>query len=180
MRVCIACGVGFTHETRGKRGRPPAGCPGCRENGAARKAIKQRENARRNPRIRDEKDSTARGRARLLNNRRARLKKRAIEAGIPFNLTHSEMRELLQCRVCPVLDIPLDSSSFGNRPSVDRIDPHLGYVVGNVRIISNRANTLRSNATLREMVLVLRNELELRSVADTEALRLAIANFLEA
>lgn len=60
--------------------------------------------------------------------------------------------------VCPVLGIkiqgnvvagPLDSS-----PSIDRLIPHLGYIPGNVRIISNRANRLRSDGTARELKLV--------------------------
>jgi hypothetical protein len=39
----------------------------------------------------------------------------------------------------------------GTSPSLDRIDPSLGYIKGNVRWISTRANTLRSNATIDEL-----------------------------
>ncbi|UOF81207.1 restriction endonuclease pacI-beta-alpha-metal hnh motif 1.97A [Caudoviricetes sp.] len=38
-----------------------------------------------------------------------------------------------------------------NSPSVDRLVPHLGYVPGNVRVISWRANILRRDATTREL-----------------------------
>jgi hypothetical protein len=35
--------------------------------------------------------------------------------------------------------------------SLDRIVPELGYVKGNIAVISNRANSLKSNATLEEL-----------------------------
>lgn len=44
-------------------------------------------------------------------------------------------------------------------PSLDRIDSNLGYIKGNVRWISARANALKSNATNRELkALLLDNE----------------------
>ena len=36
-------------------------------------------------------------------------------------------------------------------PSLDRIIPELGYVPGNVQVISHQANTMKSNATLKEL-----------------------------
>jgi hypothetical protein len=42
-------------------------------------------------------------------------------------------------------------SYFNVSPSLDRIKPELGYVKGNIRWVSNRANSLRSNATSREI-----------------------------
>ena len=42
-----------------------------------------------------------------------------------------------------------------NSPSLDRIRPQLGYVAGNVRVISNRANHLKSNGTISEFEAVL-------------------------
>jgi hypothetical protein len=60
--------------------------------------------------------------------------------------------------VCPALGIPLvlglqGKSTAGrpNAPSVDRIDSTLGYVKGNVRVISLRANILKRDATLAEL-----------------------------
>ncbi len=53
-------------------------------------------------------------------------------------------------KVCLVLGIKLDWGRNGcnnNSPSLDRINPKLGYIKGNVRIISNLANTMKSNAT---------------------------------
>lgn len=76
--------------------------------------------------------------------------------GIPFNLV---FKEIEWPRVCPVLGIPLvyHRNRDGKRgprddsPSFDRINPNQGYIVGNVRIISNRANTIKSNATAAEL-----------------------------
>jgi hypothetical protein len=50
-------------------------------------------------------------------------------------------------------------------PSLDRIDNALGYVKGNVRIISFRANALRSNATLEELQAITR---DMQLVAETQ------------
>jgi len=62
---------------------------------------------------------------------------------------------------CPVLGIRL-AWGKGQRgwrnmgsPSVDRIKPQLGYVKGNVRVISNRANHLKGNGTIEELKAVL-------------------------
>jgi hypothetical protein len=39
-----------------------------------------------------------------------------------------------------------------NSPSLDRIRPERGYVPGNVRVLSDRANRLKSNLTYEELV----------------------------
>lgn len=84
-----------------------------------------------------------------------RIKRRARLLGIPFNLDISDV-EIPE--ICPVLGIKIVCSGGHPRPdspSVDRKTPTLGYVKGNVRVISNRANTLKSDATVSEMALVL-------------------------
>lgn len=58
---------------------------------------------------------------------------------------------------CPYLGIKLDYD-FGkgsikeNSPSFDRIDPGKGYVAGNVEIVSFKANTMKSNASVEEQI----------------------------
>lgn len=87
-----------------------------------------------------------------------RIRQRAKVAGIPFDLT---VYDLPIPDTCPVLGVQLDHSYHGtkgarqNSPSVDRIVPELGYVSGNVRVMSHRANTLLNNASLEEMEKVL-------------------------
>ena len=89
----------------------------------------------------------------------ARIKSRAKRNNIPFNL---ELCDIVVPEYCPVLGIPIYSICGGGTnqdtsPSVDRIDPSGGYVKGNVRVISNRANLLKSNATVEELRLVLKD-----------------------
>jgi hypothetical protein len=77
------------------------------------------------------------------------IKARAIKRGLPFDLTEADM---VIPEVCPVLGIPL---SWGNglqdsTPSVDRVKPELGYVKSNCKIISMKANRLKSNATVEQ------------------------------
>ena len=40
-------------------------------------------------------------------------------------------------------------------PSMDRIDPKKGYVEGNVVWISNKANTIKSDSTVKELEKIL-------------------------
>lgn len=59
--------------------------------------------------------------------------------------------------MCPVLGIPIFSGrgkQIDNSPNLDRIVPEKGYVPGNVRVISAKANRIKSNATAEELKLV--------------------------
>jgi hypothetical protein len=74
--------------------------------------------------------------------------------GLEFCL---EPTDLLVPSHCPVLGIPLffiRGKKGPNTPSVDRIDNSKGYVKGNVVVVSWRANSLKSNATLSELRLL--------------------------
>ena len=78
-------------------------------------------------------------------------KKRARVLQIPFNLTKED---ILIPERCPILDIYLvtnDNHAGDSSPSIDRINPALGYVKGNIVIISHKANTMKSNATIEEI-----------------------------
>lgn len=91
-------------------------------------------------------------------------RKRAKELNLEYSLTNKYLHELYVSvgDICPVLKIPLSTnSSLNNKPSVDRIKPSLGYVKGNVRIISYRANLLKNNATIEEMELILKDLISL-------------------
>lgn len=78
---------------------------------------------------------------------------RCRKKNIPFDLTEED---IVIPEFCPALGIPLYRNRGGkkhtdNSPSVDRIVPELGYVKGNIQIISQKANTMKTNATLKEL-----------------------------
>ena len=55
---------------------------------------------------------------------------------------------------CPALGIPLfygNGKMTDNSPSIDRINPSLGYVAGNIEVISVKANRIKNNASLEEL-----------------------------
>lgn len=79
----------------------------------------------------------------------ARAQKRASRLGVEFAL--SEVMPLPTH--CPALGITLTPGGRrrDSSPSLDRIDPAQGYVPGNVRIISDRANRLKGNRSLEQL-----------------------------
>lgn len=92
---------------------------------------------------------------RLLNAAKARSKAKNLE----FNI---EVSDIIVPAVCPLLGIPIFVNEGKkvckpNSPSLDRIDPTKGYIKGNVWVISLKANTMKSNATLEEMKTLVTN-----------------------
>lgn len=82
---------------------------------------------------------------------------RAKQSGIPFSLTLDDIPEFP--KLCPVFGIKMRrgiKKPCPNSPSIDRIVPALGYVPGNVRIISRRANMIKNDATLPELRKIVR------------------------
>jgi hypothetical protein len=68
--------------------------------------------------------------------------------GIPSNLT---LEDLVIPKFCPILGIELEVGGKDSSPSIDRIFPQLGYVKGNVQIISMRANRIKADSTPDEL-----------------------------
>lgn len=80
-----------------------------------------------------------------------RIRSRTKKNGLEFEIT---WKDIIPPTVCPVLGIPLvvgGGMNAGNSPSVDRIDNTKGYVIGNVKVVSIRANSLKKDATLDEL-----------------------------
>lgn len=97
--------------------------------------VQHNENAKRNRRKAPEKRMWLAAR------------QRAKERGLPFNL---EKGTIVIPELCPILKVPM---VVGTRyaPSLDRIDPSLGYISGNVWVISRKANVMKNDATLEEL-----------------------------
>jgi hypothetical protein len=74
---------------------------------------------------------------------------RALKLGVPFTVTEAD---IVIPATCPVLGIPLKSGNRHTAPSLDRHKPALGYVPGNITVMSNRANILKSDATTDEIL----------------------------
>lgn len=85
------------------------------------------------------------------------VKSRAKRANIEFSLTKED---IMIPAFCPILKIPIKrqytnrgkTGPRSNSPSVDRIDNTKGYVKGNVQVISNKANVMKSSATPEELL----------------------------
>ena len=81
-------------------------------------------------------------------------KNHAKQNGIVFTITLEYVTSIVKEK-CPILNIELTWCSKSKQvtdgsPSLDRIDPEKGYVVGNVAWISNKANRIKNNGTAEE------------------------------
>lgn len=88
-------------------------------------------------------------RAKLIYPARKRAKSKGMECTITVD-------DFVIPEYCPLLGIKIESAKGqGNTlpcsPSLDRIDPTKGYIPGNVRVISYKANTMKNDATAAEL-----------------------------
>lgn len=96
-------------------------------------------------------------------------KHRAKRDGVPFRITRGDI-EVPEC--CPVLGHKLEIGTRQSHewaPTLDRIIPGLGYVLGNIRVISHRANRLKADATQEELHLLY---LDSAKITDTQVRRI--------
>lgn len=90
------------------------------------------------------------GRTQMLMNARQRAKAR----GVPCTIT---VEDIVVPRVCPALGMALQRGTgapTSASPSLDCVNPALGYVPGNVEVLSQLANRIKSNATPEEVLAV--------------------------
>jgi hypothetical protein len=88
-------------------------------------------------------------------------KNSANKLGIPFDIT---LEQIEQPEHCPVLGIKLNYAWGGkdghlrdpSKATLDKLVPELGYVPGNVFVISWRANKLKSDMTIQELEKILK------------------------
>lgn len=119
-------------------------------------------------RLRQDPDYVAKNRARQSANYKRRsqtnpekimwasAKRRAKALGLPFNL---DVTDIVVPDICPIFGFPLVRSRSGrsafNSPSLDRVIPSLGYVKGNVKVISHKANSLKKNASYEDLMALM-------------------------
>ena len=108
-------------------------------------------------------DSRRRYQERRLNDPAAILLKgareRAKKQGVPCTI---QKEHIIIPEVCPILGLPITVNVKGNdggnrdlSPSLDKVKPELGYVPGNIRVITNKANRLKADNTIETLEAIL-------------------------
>lgn len=92
-------------------------------------------------------------------------KARSKKQNLPFDI---ELSDIIIPEYCPILDIKIERKEYGkggsfqpNSPSLDKIIPSLGYVKGNIMVISMKANIMKCNATIEELLKFSQNMIKL-------------------
>ena len=87
-----------------------------------------------------------------------RAKTRANKNNVPFDIDEDYIKKIWpKHNICPIFKIKLEQSNLhtgDQSPSLDRIIPKLGYVKGNVQIMSHKANRIKNNATFEELIII--------------------------
>lgn len=87
-----------------------------------------------------------------------RLRQRAKKANIPFNLTE-EYLVSIWTGMCSIFNtelcLPYNSESQDpNKATIDKVIPELGYIMGNIHWVSNKANIIKSFGTINDHQLI--------------------------
>ncbi len=81
---------------------------------------------------------------------------RAKRLGKSFSIT---LKDIIIPKVCPILGIPLKrerNTPKISTPSLDCVIPNLGYIPGNVRVISYRANQIKNDGSAEEHMAIVK------------------------
>ena len=84
-------------------------------------------------------------------------KRRARQQNVPFDI---ELDDVVIPEFCPLLNIPLHigkGNCCDNSPTLDKLIPSRGYVKGNIIVISNKANRIKNDACLDDIMLLADN-----------------------
>lgn len=162
-RICDNCGKEFTVETRNEKlkvtKREHRFCPNCVKNLSTweRKRISMDKHPEVKQKYLEQKrEQFLRG---YIKHKLHQCELRAHKRGLDFNLTEED---IIIPEICPILEVPLVIGEKGNyeySPSIDRIDNSKGYVKGNIRIISKKANSMKNCASYEELVAFCKNVL---------------------
>lgn len=146
MKNCKICGVELTDSTWNPSSKKEGHlcCKFCKRRQANQYYKTHKEQARKSAKLYYDSNREYH----MLD----RAKRRAKEKGLPFNI---DINDIIIPEKCPILGVPfVIESNSEYSASLDRIIPALGYVKGNIEVISRKANTIKSNATAEEVMLV--------------------------
>lgn len=91
-----------------------------------------------------------------------RIRESAKKRDLEFNLT---VEDIIIPKFCKYLGIEITvKCGVGLKPSaasVDRIDSSKGYVRGNIQIISNKANAMKRDATIEDLIIFAKSVLKI-------------------
>jgi len=92
----------------------------------------------------------------------SKTKERATKEGLPFNL---ELEDIVIPTHCPYLGMELThhlgQGYLDSNSSIDKIIPELGYIKGNVQVISRLANQMKNSATSEQLLTFAYNVIEM-------------------
>lgn len=112
-----------------------------------------RERICANTRAHSKKKHAADPRHKMLSSARLRANQHGRECTVTLD-------DITIPKTCPLLGIPIITGSRrvkNNSPTLDRKDSAKGYTPDNIWVISWRANRIKSDATLAEMKLLVKN-----------------------
>jgi len=84
-------------------------------------------------------------------------RRRAKNRGWEFTITE---KDLVIPEFCPYLEVPFivgKKNDYFQTHTIDRTDTTRGYVPGNVQVITMKANSMKNNATISELLLFAKN-----------------------
>lgn len=88
----------------------------------------------------------------MLSHAKARAKRKGLEFAI-------DISDIVIPKHCPVLGIPIGKqygNANDNSAELDRVDNSKGYIRGNIMIISRRANRIKNDASVLELMMLSR------------------------
>jgi hypothetical protein len=144
----------FARMKKWRADNPEAYAEQYRRSGEKRKLRAKSDPAFRDKLREERRDSTKRN---FVSTMLSRAKRRAKKEGQPFDLC---VADLIVPEYCPVLGTKMilgTKDNYSSTYSLDRKDPTKGYTKENTRIISMRANTMKSNANREELKMFAKN-----------------------
>lgn len=107
--------------------------------------------------------------------------RRARKRGLEFNLKADDVIIPEKCPRLPDITLAIadneSAAKQGHSPTLDRIDSTKGYTRENVEVISYRANSIKSNSTLEERLLLVIHDLRSRCALPAKVALFALEEF---